>query len=172
MLPTSSMGTFLGCTPSHFGLCFVCASLLLWRPLVLGASDVSVSVSSLALWPAHLCSSFFSFFVRVHFVPVHYRVSFFVPFFPPLSWSCFFCFSQSCGVRNHFCSPSCQFVLPFFVGCHTSAPNIIHGQTAPASARTFGRWSSTDSKALGVISCVCLVLASCGVVPTVVQIPT
>ena len=43
-----------GCTPFHFDLCFLCACLHHCEPRVLRAFDGSVSVSALAMWPAHL----------------------------------------------------------------------------------------------------------------------
>ena len=104
----------LGCTPSLFYLCFVCASLHHWRPLVLSAFDASVSVSACAMCHAHMGGvsvpslSGPSSYLFVIMCP------FSVPFFPSLAWSCFFCFSQSCGVRNHLRSPCCKFLLPVF----------------------------------------------------------
>ena len=101
---------------------------------MLSALDASVSVSALAMWPAHLCSSFrLSLFGSI-FDPVHQHASFCVSFFPTLCWSCFFCFSQSCGVRHHFRSPCCHLFLPVscWVPCWCS--HITLGQTALASA--------------------------------------
>ena len=47
----------VGCTPSHFDSCLFCASLHHCRPLVVNAFEDFVSVSALAMWPAHPCSS-------------------------------------------------------------------------------------------------------------------
>ena len=90
-----------GCTPSHLDLCFVCAPLQHWRPLVLSALDASVPVSALAMWPAHQCSScFLSMFGSMSCLFI--ITSFSVSCFPPFCLSCFFWFSQSCSVRTHF----------------------------------------------------------------------
>ena len=95
----------LGCTPFHFELCFLRASLHHCRPPVLEAIAVCVSVPDLAMYPAQRCKkkSLCLFWSMSNLSKTESLSDVF--FSPPFCRYCAFPFPQSCCVSDISCSP-------------------------------------------------------------------
>ena len=95
----------LGCTPFHFELCFLRASLHDCRPPVLEVIAVCVSVPDLAMYPAQRCkkTSLCLFWSMSNHSMTEFLSDVF--FSPPFCRYCAFLFPQSCCVSDISCSP-------------------------------------------------------------------
>ena len=120
----------LGCTPFHFELCFLRASLHHCRPPVLEAIAVCVSVPDLAMYPAQRCKKNKSLFVLVHVEPFQDRVSFRCFFLSTiLSILCVPLSSILLCLRHFLLSMTCV----FFLSCLCRVPH----SRSPRQARPY-----------------------------------